>query len=116
MKNQVRLIGNLGTDPEIKEVGTNRKLAKLSLATNESYRNDKGEWVTETQWHNLVGWGRMVTVSEKYLKKGSEIAVEGKLNNRSYVDKEGHKRYFCEIVISDMVVLGNKSKAIAQES
>ncbi len=115
MKNQVRLIGNLGTDPEIKEVGTNRKLAKLNLATNESYRNDKGERVTETQWHNLVGWGKVATLIEKYLKKGSEIAVEGKLNNRTYVDKEGHKRYYCEIVISDMVMLGAKSKASQQE-
>lgn len=115
MKNQVRLIGNLGIDPEIKEVGQNRKLAKLSLATNESYRNDKGEKVTETQWHNLVGWGRIATLVEKYLKKGSEIAVEGKLNNRTYVDKEGHKRYYCEIVISDMVMLGNKAKAVLQE-
>ncbi len=115
MKNQVRLIGNLGMDPEIKEVGPNRKLAKLSLATNESYRNDKGERVTETQWHNLVGWGRIATVSEKYLKKGSEIAVEGKLNNRNYVDREGHKRYVSEVVVSDIVLLGTKGKTIAQE-
>ncbi len=115
MKNQVRLIGNLGMDPEIKEVGTNRKLAKFSLATNETYRNDKGERITETQWHNLIGWGRIAIICEKYLKKGAEIAVEGKLNNRSYVDREGHKRYVSEVVVSDMVLLGSRNKAMAEE-
>jgi single-strand DNA-binding protein len=106
MKNQVRLIGNLGMDPEIREISGNRKIAKFSLATNETYRNEKGERVTETQWHNLVGWGKIATITEKYLHKGSEIAVEGKLNNRSYTDKEGNKKYVSEVVVSDLVLLG----------
>jgi len=109
LKNSVRLVGNLGRDPEVKSFDNNRKLATLSLATNETYKNDKGEKVTETQWHNLVSWGNQAKFAEDYLKKGDEIAIEGKLTNRSYTDKDGNKRYMCEVVVNEFLKLGVKA-------
>jgi single-strand DNA-binding protein len=108
LRNSVRLIGNLGMDPEVKEVGNNKKIAKFSLATREVYKNEDGEKVTETQWHNLVAWGNQATLAEKYLKKGNEIAIEGKLTSRSYNDKEGVKRYITEIVVNEILMIGSK--------
>jgi single-strand DNA-binding protein len=105
MRNSVRLIGNIGNEPEIKKLDGEKKLAKFSLATNETYKNDKGEKITETQWHNLIAWGATAGVIEKYTKKGQEIAVEGKLTSKSYTDKEGIKRYVTEIVVSDVLLL-----------
>ncbi len=108
LKNSVRLIGNLGMNPEVKETTNGKKLAKFSIATNESYRDEKGNEVKETQWHNLVVWGKQADVVEKYLKKGSEVAIEGKLSNRNYTDKEGIKRYVSEIIVHDFLMLGSK--------
>ena len=108
MRNKVQLIGNLGQNPEVKELNGGKKLAKFSLATNETYRNKAGEKVTDTQWHNLIAWGKTAEIVEKYVKKGSEIAVEGKLLNRNYTDKEGVKRYVTEIQVNDLVLLGGK--------
>ena len=108
MRNKVQLIGNLGQNPEVKELNGGKKLAKFSLATNETYRNKAGEKVTDTQWHNLTVWGKTADIVEKYLKKGSEVAVEGKLLNRNYTDKEGVKRYVTEIQVSEIVMLGAK--------
>lgn len=105
MRNSVRLIGNIGNEPEIKKLDGEKKLAKFSLATNETYKNDKGEKITETQWHNLIAWGATAGIIEKYTKKGQEIAVEGKLTSKSYTDKEGIKRYVTEIVVSDVLLL-----------
>ena len=109
LRNKVQLIGNLGMDPEVKTLDGGRKLAKLSIATNESYKNSKGEQVKETQWHNLVAWGKTAEIIEKHLKKGSEVAVEGKLIHRNYTDKEGMKRYFTEIEVNELLMLGGKS-------
>jgi single-strand DNA-binding protein len=108
LKNSVRLVGNLGMDPEVRTFDNNRKLAKLSLATNESYKNDKGEKVTETQWHNVVIWGAQAKFAEDILKKGDEVAIDGKLANRSYTDKDGVKRYVTEIVVSEFLKIGSK--------
>jgi single-strand DNA-binding protein len=108
LKNSVRLVGNLGMDPEIKSFENNRKLAKLSIATNETYKNDKGEKVTDTQWHNLILWGAQAKLAEDLLKKGDEIAVEGKLATRNYVDKDGVKRYITEIVVNEFLKIGTK--------
>jgi len=108
-KNSVRLVGNLGMDPEVKSFDNNRKLARLSLATSESYKNDKGEKVTETQWHNLVLWGNQANFAEEGLKKGDSIAIEGKLTNKSYTDKEGNKRHYCEVVVNDFIKLAGRS-------
>ena len=106
LKNSVRLVGNLGTDPEVRNFDNDRKLTRLSLATNENYKNDKGERVTETQWHNLILWGAQAKLAESLLKKGDEIAIEGKLSNRSYVDKDGNKRYATEVVVNEFLKLG----------
>jgi len=106
LRNKVQLIGNLGQNPEVKELNGGKKVAKFSLATNETYKNKAGEKVTDTQWHNLVAWGKTADIIEKYLKKGSEVAVEGKLLNRNYTDKEGVKRYVTEIQVSELLMLG----------
>lgn len=109
LKNKVQLIGNLGNNPEIKTLDGGKKLARFSIATNESYRNTNGEKVTETQWHNLVAWGKLAEIIEKYVMKGSEIAVEGKLTYRTYNDKGGVKKYFTEIQVNELLMLGEKS-------
>ncbi len=108
LKNSVRLVGNLGMDPEVKSFDNNKKLAKLSIATNESYKNDKGDKITDTQWHSLVLWGTQAKLAEEILKKGDEIAVEGKLASRSYVDKDGNKRYITEVVVNEFLKIGTK--------
>ena len=105
LRNSVHLIGNLGKDPEVKEVSNGNKVVKFSLATSDSYKNKNGEKVTDTQWHNLAIWGKLADVAEKYLKKGNQIAVEGKINYNEYDDKDGIHRYFTEIVVYDMVML-----------
>jgi single-strand DNA-binding protein len=109
LKNKVQLIGNLGGNPEIKSLDGGKKMAKFSIATNESYRNANGEKITETQWHNLVAWGRVAEIIEKYLIKGSEVAVEGKLTYRTYNDKEGNKKYLTEIHVNELLMFGEKS-------
>ena len=108
LRNSVRLIGNLGMNPEVKELGNNKKIAKFSIATTDSYKNDDGEKVSDTQWHNIIAWGNQAKIAEKYLKKGNEIAIEGKLTSRSYNDKEGNKKYITEIVASEILMIGNK--------
>jgi single-strand DNA-binding protein len=108
LKNSVRLVGNLGMDPEVKSFENNHKLAKIAIATNETYKNDKGEKVTDTQWHNCILWGTQAKLAEDLLKKGDEVAVEGKLSSRSYVDKDGNKRYVTEVVVNEFLKIGLK--------
>jgi single-strand DNA-binding protein len=108
LRNRVQLIGNLGANPEVKNFDKGKKLAKFSLATNESFKNAQGDLVKETQWHNLIAWGKTAEIVEKLLKKGSEIAVEGKLVSRSYTDKEGTKRYITEIEVSEFLMFDKK--------
>lgn len=108
LKNSVCLVGNLGMDPEVKSFENDRKLAKIAIATNEIYKNDKGEKVTDTQWHNLVLWGAQAKLAEQILRKGDEIAIEGKLASRSYVDKDGNKRYVTEVVVNEFLKIGLK--------
>jgi len=106
LKNKVQLIGHIGNDPEIINLESGKKLAKLTLATNEVYKNDKGEKVEDTQWHQVIAWGKTAEILEKYVTKGKEIAVEGKLVHRSYDDKNGEKRYVSEVVVSELLMLG----------
>lgn len=110
LKNKVQLIGHLGNAPEVKTIESGKKLARFSIATNETYRNAKGERVTETQWHTLVAWGKVADIAEKYLNKGKEIAIEGKLINRSYNDKEGNKKYITEIQVNEILMFGEREK------
>jgi single-strand DNA-binding protein len=106
LKNKVQLIGNLGNAPEVRNTESGKKLVRFSVATNEQYKNAKGERVTETQWHNLIAWGKVADIAEKYLVKGTEVAIEGKLVNRNYTDKEGNKKYITEIQVNELLMLG----------
>lgn len=111
LKNKVQLIGNLGNAPEIKSIESGKKMARFSIATNENYRNAKGEKVTETTWHNLVAWGKVADLAEKFLQKGTEVVIEGKLINRSYTDKDGNKKYISEIQVNELLLLNGKPQA-----
>lgn len=112
IKNKVQLIGHLGRDPEVRELEGGKKMAKFSLATNETYRTAGGEKKTETQWHSLVAWGKVAEVVEKILTKGAEVAVDGKLVSKSYTDKEGVKKYVTEVQVSEVLLLDKASKAV----
>jgi single-strand DNA-binding protein len=111
LRNKVQLIGNLGAAPEVKTLSEGKKMARFSIATNESYLNAKGEKVTETQWHNLVAWGKVAEIAEKYLTKGKEVVIEGKLITRTYNDKEGKKKSITEIEVNELLLMGGKEKA-----
>jgi single-strand DNA-binding protein len=106
LRNKVQLIGRLGQDPEIVNLDSGKKLAKFSVATNDSYKNAQGERVENTQWHNVVAWGKTAEIVENYAAKGKEIAIEGKLTHRSYDDKDGNKRYMTEVVCNELLLLG----------
>ncbi len=109
LKNRVQLIGNLGAKPEIKTLESGKKLAKFSIATNETYKNAKGEKVTDTEWHNVIAWNKTAELAEMFLEKGKEVAIEGKLTTRSWDDEKGNKRYITEVVCSEILFLGTKS-------
>ena len=111
LRNKVQLIGNVGNAVEVKNTESGKKYARFSIATNESYRNAKGEKVTETTWHNIVAWGKVAEIAEKYLLKGSEVVLEGKLINRSYTDKEGVKKYVSEVQANELLLFGSKATA-----
>jgi len=104
LRNKVQLIGRVGSTPEVKEVGQGKKVVNVSLATNEVYYNEKGEKVETTQWHHLVSWNH-VEIFEKFVEKGKEIAIEGKLTYRNYEDKEGNKRYVTEVIVQEVLLL-----------
>lgn len=108
MRNKVTLIGHVGMDPQLVEFGENKKLVKFTLATREGYKNNKGEWVNDTVWHNIVAWGKLAESIGTQLKKGTELFLEGKISNRSYEDKNGQKKYFTEIQMSDFLTLKQK--------
>jgi len=108
LRNKVQLIGNLGNDPEIITLESGKKLAKFSIATNESYKNAMGEKVTDTQWQNIIAWNKTAEIIEKYVTKGNEIAIEGKLTSRSYENKEGEKKNITEVVCNELLMLGGK--------
>ncbi|KFC17947.1 single-stranded DNA-binding protein [Epilithonimonas lactis] len=108
LRNKVTLIGHTGKEVEVFNFENGNKKATVTLATNDFYINAAGERVEDTQWHNLVAFGKTADVLEKYVPKGKEIAIEGKLTYRSYDDKDGTKRFLTEIRIEEMVLLGNK--------
>ena len=110
LRNKVQLIGRLGDKVEIKTLESGKIVGRVSIATQEVYRNAQGEKITDTTWTNLVVWGKQAETLEKYTDKGSEVAIEGKLANRAYTDKNGDKKYISEVVISDFLLLGGKEK------
>ena len=107
LRNKVQLIGHVGREPTITNLDNGKKVVRLSLATNESFKNSKGEKQTDTNWHSLVAWGKTADIIEKYVTKGKEIAIEGKLTSRSYEDKDGVKRYVTEVVVNEILLLGS---------
>jgi len=110
LKNKVQLIGNEGQDPQITVLDSGKKVTRFSLATNENYKNAKGEKMQNTYWHNMVAWGKIAEVISTYVTKGKEIAIEGKLTSHSYQTKEGEKRHITDVVINEVLFMGSKTK------
>lgn len=108
IRNQVQLIGNVGQDPTVTALESGKKVARLSLATNEHFKNAKGEKQTETQWHQVVAWGKLAEIIESYVRKGQEVAVEGKLIHRHYDTQEGLRKYVTEVEAREILLLGSK--------
>jgi single-strand DNA-binding protein len=114
LRNQVQLIGRLGANVEMSELSTGTKKATMSVATSETYKNKSGENVTDTQWHNVIAWNATATYASNYLTKGIEVMVQGKLTNRSYVDKNGVTRYITEVVADQLLILQKKEEKRAE--
>lgn len=114
LRNRVHLIGNLGQDPEMKSLESGKKVAHFTLATNDSYKNADGQKVEETTWHNIVAWNGLAEVASKFLKKGKEVAVDGRIVYRTFEDKKGVTKYITEIVLNDLLLL-QSSKGKAKE-
>ena len=110
MKNKVQLIGNLGKDPELKNVGNGQAMLRLSLATNERYKGADGEWKENTQWHPVVVWGKQAEALAGLVRKGTGLVIEGRLVQRSYESKEGEKRYSTEVVLNEFQLLGKRTE------
>ena len=106
--NKVILVGNLGKDPEVRHLDNGRAVANFSMATSETYKNRQGERVTNTEWHNVVLWTPLAEIAEKFLKKGNQVYIEGKLTTRSWDDQDGNKRYTTEVVGREMTLLGSR--------
>lgn len=106
MKNRVQLIGRVGQDPEVKTLEGGKKLATITIATNDFYYKENGDKVEQTEWHRVTAWGKTAEIIEKFVTKGKEIGIEGKLTHRSYDDKNGEKRYLTEVVANEVLLLG----------
>ena len=114
--NRVQLIGNLGKDPEIKYTPQGTPVAKLTIATNERFKDKAGEWQDRTEWHNVVLWQRLAEIAGEYLKKGGKVYIEGRLQTRSWDDKQsGQKKYMTEVVANDLVLLGARGEGGVSE-
>ncbi len=111
IKNHVQLIGNVGQEPTVTNLESGKKVARLSLATNENYKNNKGDKQTDTNWHTVVAWGKVADIVEKYVVKGKEIGITGKLKTRTYTTEDGNQRYVTEVVANEILLLnGNTNK------
>lgn len=106
--NKAILVGNLGKDPEIRHLDNDLSVANFPIATTENYKDRNGDWQEKTEWHNIVAWRYLAEKAEKFLKKGKQVYVEGKITTRSWDDKEGNKRYITEIVANNIIMLGRK--------
>ena len=113
--NKVILVGNVGKDPEVKHLDSNSSVANFTLATSDHYTNKGGEKVTTTEWHNIVCWSGLATLAENYIRKGSQIYVDGKIRTRSYDAQDGSKRYITEILADTIQLLGKKSDGTSPE-
>ena len=111
LKNRVTLIGNLGQDPETKTTETGKKVTHFTLATDDGYKNSDGQKISETTWHNIVAWNGLADIAGRYLKKGKQVAVEGRIVYRTYEDKKGVTKNITEIVLNDLLLLRNGEKS-----
>jgi len=109
LRNKVQLIGHLGNDPELRNLKGDKKVMQVSIATKETYRNAKGDKVVDTQWHRLVAWNKTAENMTTFLKKGSEVAIQGKLQHESYTDKDGNKRNVTRILVTEFMLLGKST-------
>ena len=114
--NKIILLGHIGKDPEVRHLESGKAVANFSLATSETYKNKQGEKVTNTEWHNIVLWSPLAEIAERFLKKGGQVYIEGKLTTRSWDDKDGNKRYTTEVVGRELTLLGGKSESSAPAS
>jgi single-strand DNA-binding protein len=114
IKNKVQLVGRLGAEPEMKTYGENKKLANIRLAVNDRYKNAKGEWMDETQWFTLVAWSKLAIYVEKYLTKGTEVAVEGRIVNKAFTDKNGVKHVSTEIIVGEILLLSKQKELLLE--
>ena len=114
IKNKVQLVGRLGADPEMKSYGDQKKLANIRLAVNDRYKNAQGEWIDETQWFNLVAWSKLANYVEKYLTKGIEVAVDGRIVNKIFTDKNGIKRTSTEIIVNEILLLSKQKELLVE--
>jgi len=114
--NKVILVGNVGADPEVRYIESNTPVCNLRIATSESYKNRNGEKVTNTEWHTVVLWRGLAEIAEKYVKKGMQLYIEGKIRTRSWDDKDGNKRYITEIVARDVRFLGGGGGRATQDA
>jgi single-strand DNA-binding protein len=115
LRNRVQLIGNLGQDPELKTLESGKKVTHFTLATNDDFKNGDGQKVSETTWHNIVAWNGLADIASRYLKKGKQVAVEGRIVYRTYEDKKGVTKNITEIVLNEMMLLGPPPKGQAKE-
>lgn len=114
LRNKVNLIGRLGQNPDIRTFDNDKKLARLSIVTNERYKNTSGEFVTDVQWHTVIAWGKQAEYLERYFEKGNNVALEGKLVSRNYTDKNGESKYITEIHLNEIIKIGqNKEVELA---
>ena len=106
MRNKVQLIGHVGQEPEIKNLEGGKKVATITIATNEVYYKENGDKVEQTEWHRVKAWGKIAEIVEKYVTKGKQVAIDGKLSHSSYDDKDGNKRYVTDIIANELVLIG----------
>ena len=116
LRNNVQLIGNVGQQPTVTLLESGKKVARFSMATNETYKNNKGEKQTDTNWHTIVAWGNTASIIEKYVNKGNEIAISGKLNTRNYQNGQGEKRTICEVVAREVLLLSNHTESTTKKN
>lgn len=115
IKNHVQLVGRLGKDPEVRHLESGQVVANFPLATSEFYNDRKGQKIEDTQWHNLVAWGKVAELIEKYVTKGKEVAITGRLTNRSWEQQDGNTRYITEVVVQDVLLMGGRGNGQTSE-
>ena len=116
LKNRIQLIGRLGKDPEFRLLESGKNVVNFTMATSDNYKNSTGEKIVDTQWHQIVAWGGLAEIADKYLNKGSEVAIQGKLIHRNYDGPDGKKRYITEVIADEILLLGKASQSVVEST